>query len=257
MEKEDLFNSTGKKFINRHMRNGSGVVSSGKDSASLNEFNDSGAKTSQTRRSRVRKLVESFSRIEEMSALLEELRDSSIHGLDPNLLSELTTKLNIGKEIAEEISDVLLSVCTRNGAASLLEFKRVTEMQLLLDQYKLLMPAERTQMQFILSLKELFEKLLRNLKIPFDKLSFDKIAYNMFENVIGNDSLGERIDLDQLNGFYVDLLSITELTSKQPQQEPVRSTMARLAKKLEDKFTEAIWASKALELKQSDTLLVG
>lgn len=252
MEKEDMFNSSSKKFVNRH-------IISGKDSVSVNEFNDSGAKSSsQGIRARVRKLLESFSRIDELESLVEELQDS-IHSLDTNLLSELTTKLNIGKEISEEISDVLLCVCTRNGAPSMLESKRVSEMQLLIDQYKLLMPAERTQIQFILQLKEIFEKLLRNLKIPFDKTSFEKTAYTTFENIIANDSLGERIDLDQLNGLYVDLLSINELTSKQPQLllEPVRSTMVRLTKKLETKFTEAIWISKALELKQSDTLLTG
>lgn len=71
---------------------------------------------------------------------------------------------------------------------------------------------------------------------------------------MSEDILGEKLELDSLNGLYVDLLSAIDLASKLPEKKHAQKI--KFVKYLEDKYTEAIWINKATDLKNSETTSV-
>jgi hypothetical protein len=91
IDKEDTYSSV-KKYLNNEENSMSGNL----------EFEDS----TKARKARIRKLVDGISRIDELERVLVELEDTMQH-LEPQLLVDLTGKLNIGREITAEVTELI------------------------------------------------------------------------------------------------------------------------------------------------------
>ncbi|KAL4496465.1 hypothetical protein ABPG72_014695 [Tetrahymena utriculariae] len=260
MEQEDLFQSSSKKFRQNNHNEDESVDM-------INMDYDSGVKG---QKNQLRKYIEDFARLEDIEQKLDELQDS-LSSLDPNVLIDLTSKLNIGKEIQMEVAEMMQNIEDNNQYSAYFqigfaEFKRAQEMLNQMQQYKLNMASESQQLSFLLQIKEFLEKLMKALKMTVnvgrkggketDKeiKQFDENLKFIQAGILSDDSLGEKLELDQLNALYVDLLSAIDLAQKLP--ENTRNSKIKLVKFLEDKFTEAIWINKATDLKNSDTTSV-
>ncbi|EAR91817.2 hypothetical protein TTHERM_00985110 (macronuclear) [Tetrahymena thermophila SB210] len=260
MEQEDLFSSSSKKFRKNNHNEDESVDM-------INMDYDSGIKG---QKNQLRKYIEDFARLEDIEQKLDELQDS-LSSLDPNVLIDLTSKLNIGKEIQMEVAEMMQNIEDNNQYSayfqiSFAEFKRAQEMLDQMQQYKLNMVSESQQLTFLIQIKEFLEKLMKALKMTVnvgrkggketDKeiKQFDENLKFIQAGILSDDSLGEKLELDQLNGLYVDLLSAIDLAQKLPEKS--RNSKIKLVKFLEDKFTEAIWINKATDLKNSDTTSV-
>ncbi|KAL4463140.1 hypothetical protein ABPG74_007141 [Tetrahymena malaccensis] len=260
MEQEDLFQSSSKKFRQNNHNEDESVDM-------INMDYDSGVKG---QKNQLRKYIEDFARLEDIEQKLDDLQDS-LSSLDPNILIDLTSKLNIGKEIQMEVTEMMQNIEDNNQYSayfeiSFAEFKRAQEMLDQMQQYKLKMVSESQQLTFLIQIKEFLEKLMKALKMTVnvgrksgketDKeiKQFDENLKFIQAGILSDDSLGEKLELDQLNGLYVDLLSAIDLAQKLP--ENCRNSKIKLVKFLEDKFTEAIWINKATDLKNSDTTSV-